>query len=128
MKKSKAISRRELLGAGVAAATGTLISPGTSLGARLSAPQSGRTTGGSPRALVLMCDRYHNQDYIRVSLDQLFKEDGYCVGSGYSTLTVTISYGRVGTVMVSPFSMESGEPSGCSIKFANLAVLAPFGT
>jgi type 1 glutamine amidotransferase len=76
MKKSKAISRRELLGAGVVAATGTLISPGTSLGARLSAPQSGRTTRGSPRALVLMCDRYHNQDYIRVSLDQLFKELG----------------------------------------------------
>jgi Trehalose utilisation len=76
MKKSKTISRRELLSAGMAAATGTMISPRASLGSRVSAAQSGRTNGGTPRVLVLMCDRYHNQDYIRVSLDRLFKELG----------------------------------------------------
>jgi hypothetical protein len=32
--------------------------------------------GGHPRALALIGDRYHNSDYIRVSLDRLFRELG----------------------------------------------------
>ncbi|MFN7996181.1 MAG: ThuA domain-containing protein [Bryobacteraceae bacterium] len=31
-------------------------------------------TGGRPKALALIGDRYHNPDYIRVSLDRLFHE------------------------------------------------------
>jgi hypothetical protein len=31
------------------------------------------TTSGRPRALALIGDRYHNPDYIRVSLDKVFK-------------------------------------------------------
>src|SRR5579883_2930007 len=34
------------------------------------------TAGGHPRALALIGDRYHNSDYIRVSLDRLFRELG----------------------------------------------------
>ena len=33
----------------------------------------------SPRALALIGDRYHNADYIRVSLDRVFKEVGVAV-------------------------------------------------
>jgi type 1 glutamine amidotransferase len=42
----------------------------------------------SPRALALIGDRYHNPDYIRVSLDRVFKEVG--VGVDY-----TIAYDRL---------------------------------
>jgi len=77
MKKPNQMSRRDLLhSAGVAAAAGALGSSGIWAAPQTSTSQEGGTAGGSPRALVLMCDRYHNQDYIRVSLDRLFKELG----------------------------------------------------
>lgn len=67
MNKASGITRRSLLkGASAAAATGVL---GTSVQPAMS--QSG---GGRPRVLALIGDRYHNSDYIRVSLDPLFKE------------------------------------------------------
>lgn len=75
MKKPNKISRRDLLqNAGVVAAAGAL-----GVSRMLSAPQASagqgvRTNAGAPRTLVLMCDRYHNQDYIRVSLNRLFEE------------------------------------------------------
>jgi type 1 glutamine amidotransferase len=37
------------------------------------------TPGKRPRALALIGDRYHNPDYIRVSLDRVFKETGVAV-------------------------------------------------
>ncbi len=41
----------------------------------LAAPLAGaRPAGGSPRVLALVGDRYHNSDYIQVSLDRLFRE------------------------------------------------------
>lgn len=41
----------------------------------LAAPLTGaRPAGGSPRVLALVGDRYHNSDYIQVSLDRLFRE------------------------------------------------------
>lgn len=52
------ISRRSLLG--TAAALGSAV---------------GQTTR-RPRALALIGDRYHNPDYVRVSLDRVFKEVG----------------------------------------------------
>jgi type 1 glutamine amidotransferase len=76
MKNSKGISRRRLLqgAAGIGAATSSL--PMGLFGSSPSRTQSQNSRSTVPRTLVLMCDRYHNQDYIRVSLDRLFKELG----------------------------------------------------
>jgi hypothetical protein len=62
----KALSRRTLFrSAGLAAGGGLL-------GAAASAQSP--AGGDAPRALALIGDRYHNADYIRVSLDPVFKE------------------------------------------------------
>src|SRR3984957_7773561 len=59
------VSRRRLLhGAGATAGAGLL------------GLAAGQTTDKSPRALALIGDRFHNADYIRVSLDRVFKEVG----------------------------------------------------
>src|SRR5689334_533898 len=61
------ISRRRLLrGAGA----------GSTAGAGLFGLASGQTAEKRPRALALIGDRYHNADYIRVSLDRVFKAVG----------------------------------------------------
>jgi type 1 glutamine amidotransferase len=77
MRNSKGISRRQLIqvamGIGAAGSSGL---PTGLFASRLSAHQSQNANSSAPRTLVLMCDRYHNQDYIRVSLDRLFKELG----------------------------------------------------
>jgi type 1 glutamine amidotransferase len=66
------ISRRSLFrSAGLAAGAG-LIGLTSSKGQSASA---GAAQGnGKPRALALIGDRYHNPDYIRVSLDKVFKD------------------------------------------------------
>ena len=62
-------SRRALVqNAGVVAGAGLL-----GLGATASL-QSQSSGNGKPRALALVGDRFHNPDYIRVSLDKVFKE------------------------------------------------------
>ena len=61
----KDISRRRLL-------HGT----GATAGAGLLSLAAGQTSDKPPRALALIGDRYHNADYIRVSLDRVFKEVG----------------------------------------------------
>ena len=66
-KRSGEIGQRRLLGAALGA--GTLAAAETK----------------PPRALALIGDRYHNPDYIRVSLDRVFKEVGVPV-------TYTIAY------------------------------------
>ncbi len=66
------LSRRALVqNAGLAAAGAGLFGLGRATDAYSQAPASG---GGQPRALALVGDRYHNADYIRVSLDRVFKE------------------------------------------------------
>lgn len=60
------LSRRNLL---KRAGTGATI---LGLSAAQSMPAEA-TTSGRPRALALIGDRYHNPDYIRVSLDKVFK-------------------------------------------------------
>jgi type 1 glutamine amidotransferase len=76
MKKPNGISRRNLLQkAGAVAAAGAFGVSETWAASQASASRTQRTDK-PPRTLVLMCDRYHNQDYIRVSLDRLFKELG----------------------------------------------------
>jgi type 1 glutamine amidotransferase len=62
------LSRRGLLRrAGLAAGTG------------LFSAAAGQAQARPARALALIGDRYHNADYIRVSLDRLFKELGIAV-------------------------------------------------
>lgn len=74
MKKTIGISRRDLLkNAGAVAAAGAFGVSETLAASQASTSQPARR-GGGPRALALIGDRYHNPDYIRVSLDRLFKE------------------------------------------------------
>jgi hypothetical protein len=63
----KEFSRRSLI-QGVSLAAGA-----AGLAATSDSVQS-QTMRGRPRALALIGDRYHNADYIRVSLDKVFKE------------------------------------------------------
>jgi len=53
-----------------------LQSAGATAGAGLLSLAAGQTSDKPPRALGLIGDRYHNADYIRVSLDRVFKEVG----------------------------------------------------
>jgi type 1 glutamine amidotransferase len=66
------ISRRSLFrAAGLAAGAGLLgLTPSNAAQAQ-SPPVRG---SGGPRALALVGDRFHNPDYIRVSLDKIFKD------------------------------------------------------
>jgi type 1 glutamine amidotransferase len=74
MKRPNGISRRSLLQkAGALTAGGVFGVSKTWAATQVSTTQTKRA-GEAPRTLVLMCDRYHNQDYIRVSLNRLFKE------------------------------------------------------
>jgi type 1 glutamine amidotransferase len=64
------LSRRSLVqNAGLVAGAGLL---GLGTGATLQSQTTG--SKGKPRALALIGDRYHNADYIRVSLDKVFQE------------------------------------------------------
>ncbi len=74
MKNEAAISRRDMLkNLGAVAGSGAL---GGSVS--WAAPQASVTRQGAPgkgpRTLALIGDRYHNSDYIRVSLDLVFKD------------------------------------------------------
>ena len=66
----KNVSRRALVqSAGLAAGAGLF---GLGRAKSLLAQSSG--AAGQPRVLALIGDRHHNADYIRVSLDKVFKE------------------------------------------------------
>ena len=68
----KSFSRRRLVsGAGTAAGAGIL---GGFLSSYKGQSQPTERGNGSPRALALIGDRYHNPDYIRVALDKIFHE------------------------------------------------------
>ena len=63
-------SRRSLVhNAGLVAGAGLL-----GLGTSATGQAQLSSTGRKPRALALIGDRYHNPDYIRVSLDKVFKD------------------------------------------------------
>jgi type 1 glutamine amidotransferase len=63
-------SRRSLVqNAGLVAGAGLL-----GLGSSATGQSQLSSSGRKPRALALIGDRYHNPDYIRVSLDKIFKE------------------------------------------------------
>jgi type 1 glutamine amidotransferase len=64
------LSRRALVqNAGIVAGAGLL-----GLGTGTTAQSQAAGASGKPRALALIGDRYHNPDYIRVSLDKVFKD------------------------------------------------------
>src|SRR5215475_6192459 len=78
------LSRRHLLSGGAAGLAG------------LAAGQA--QTSGHPRALALIGDRYHNPDYIRVSLDRVFKEVDVPVD-------YTISYDRLSSAQLRGYDL-----------------------
>lgn len=75
MPQLHTLSRRSMVKrAGLAAGAGLLRTPAVGLSQSTSHAGSGADAPASvrPRALALIGDRYHNADYIRVSLDRLF--------------------------------------------------------
>lgn len=74
MKKKNAVSRRHLLqNVGAAVAMSALGGSGAESARAAATPQNANRR---PHVFALIGDRYHNPDYIRVSLDRLFKELG----------------------------------------------------
>lgn len=84
-------SRRAVIqGAGVAAGAGLLGLSGVGIGQSQSA--------GKRRALALVGDRFHNPDYIRVSLDKVFKELNI-------PIDYTIEYSQISAAMLKPYQL-----------------------
>jgi hypothetical protein len=67
-------------------------------GAGLVGAAAGQTGQKRPRALALIGDRYHNADYIRVSLDRVFKEVGVPVD-------YTILYDQLSRDLLSKYAL-----------------------
>jgi len=92
MGTSKTLSRRGLVqGVGLAAGAGLIGAVG-SQGAR------SQTRRGKPRILALVGDRYHNPDYIRTSLDPVFKELNIPVD-------YTIAYDQISAEMLKNYQL-----------------------
>jgi hypothetical protein len=94
----KGISRRSLMKkAGLAAAAAGLVG---FAGFEEAQSQSAQSAGGlkGARALALIGDRYHNADYIRVSLDRLFKELNI-------PLDLTIQYERISLSLLKQYQI-----------------------
>jgi type 1 glutamine amidotransferase len=86
------LSRRTLVqNAGIVAGAGLL---GLGAGATV---QSSISTS-KPRALALVGDRYHNPDYIRVSLDRVFKDLGI-------PIDYTIQYNALSAAMLKDYQL-----------------------
>ena len=119
MKRSATnLSRRALVkNAGLAAGAG-LLGLGQEKGL-YSQSQAAAGATGQPRILALIGDRHHNADYIRVSLDKVFKEMNVSVN-------YTIEYDKISANMLQglqhlPRSARGPElvgrlsRSGCSV-------------
>jgi type 1 glutamine amidotransferase len=78
------MSRRALIGAAAAAGAGIL--------------PAGAATGAKPRALALIGDRYHNPDYIRVSLDKVFHDMDIAID-------YTIDYAGLSAASLKPYQL-----------------------
>jgi type 1 glutamine amidotransferase len=79
MRDARRISRRNLLqAAGAAAAVGALSTAGAFADTQLPASTL-PGSGGKPRALALIGDRYHNQNEIRIGLNRIFRELGVSI-------------------------------------------------
>jgi type 1 glutamine amidotransferase len=98
MKNASRISRRDLLkNAGAVAAAGALGTSKALTASQVPSNQS-RRSSGPPRTLALIGDRYHNQDYIRVSLNRLFKELD-------SPIEYTINYDELSASLLEPYQL-----------------------
>jgi type 1 glutamine amidotransferase len=89
------LSRRALVqNAGIVAGAGLL-----GLGATPAVEsQPASHTSGKPRALALIGDRYHNPDYIRVSLDKVFKDLNI-------PIDYTIHYDKISASMLKDYQL-----------------------
>ena len=88
-------SRRSLVqNAGIVAGAGLLgLGSGPAVQSQPASPGSGK-----PRALALIGDRYHNPDYIRVSLDKVFKDLDI-------PIDYTIQYDKVSASMLKGYQL-----------------------
>jgi type 1 glutamine amidotransferase len=91
------ISRRSLFrSAGLAAGVGLL---GLTSSKSDQSPQPfPARSGGKPRALALIGDRFHNPDYIRVSLDKVFKDLGI-------PIDYTIQYDQISASLLKNYQL-----------------------
>ena len=86
-RKPSALSRRSIVAGLGAAALPTSVT---------AQPRSG--TAGRPRALALVGDRYHNPDYIRVSLDKVFGELNI-------PIDYTMDYAGLSAALLKPYQL-----------------------
>jgi len=97
-KPGKKITRRSLFrNAGLAAGAGLLggLASGEAAQAQGVSPVRG---SGKPRVLALFGDRYHNPDYIRVSLDKVFHEMDIAID-------YTIDYAGLSAASLKPYQL-----------------------
>ncbi len=74
MKHKAIISRRGMLKTVAAVAASGALGAGEAWSVPQASPARQAVSGNKPRTLALIGDRWHNSDYIRVSLDRVFKE------------------------------------------------------
>jgi type 1 glutamine amidotransferase len=87
-------SRRKLVrNAGVVAGAGML-----GLATKSTIEAQAASSGGKPRALALVGDRYHNPDYIRVSLDKVFKDLAF-------PIDYTIDYSQISATLLKNYQL-----------------------
>ncbi|HEV2272803.1 MAG TPA: ThuA domain-containing protein [Acidobacteriaceae bacterium] len=92
----KSLSRRTLVrNLGLAAGAGLL---GVAGDKPVSAQPANGAGSGKPRALALVGDRFHNPDYIRVSMDRTFKELGI-------PIDYTIQYDQISSDLLKNYQL-----------------------
>jgi type 1 glutamine amidotransferase len=91
------LSRRTLVqNAGMVAGAGLLgLGAGATVQSQAAAPAR---SNGKPRALALIGDRYHNPDYIRVSLDKVFQDLGI-------PIDYTIQYDQISATLLKGYQL-----------------------
>jgi hypothetical protein len=97
MMGSESMQRRAILRQILPASAGSALA----IQSAASVGDASSTTGNNshtPRALVLMCDRYHNQDYIRVALNHLFSELGL-------PIDYTTNYYELSSKLLAPYKL-----------------------
>ena len=75
-----------------------LLVAGAAAGALTGIGSAGAATNGRPRALALIGDRYHNPDYIRVSLDKVFHDLNIAID-------YTIDYAGLSAASLKPYQL-----------------------
>src|SRR5271156_1827996 len=74
MKHEAPFSRRDMLKSVAAVAASGALAGSEAWGAPQASATRQGVSGNKPRTLALIGDRWHNSDYIRVSLDRVFKD------------------------------------------------------